>query len=256
MTGRRIALFIVVLVLLGLFLWATVNMTREFEIAGFTTSLEGRAQSQIDNLYIATAKIDGTILKPGEVFSFNEIVGERLRSWGYRGAPTIFMGRMVDTPGGGLCQLSSTLYNAALLSGMDIIERTPHLWKIDSVGPGLDAAIYLEKTGEIDLKFKNPHDLPVKIVCEIQNRRLFVRFISPRELEEKISVEVETLKVYPAPRYPDVPADDGDPMGISSRGTDGYKVRVSRVFSGGGRTARREIVSVDKYEPVPGSLTR
>ena len=77
MPGRRIALLIFVLLVLAAFLWATVNMTREVEIASFTTSLVGRDHSQVENLMIATAKIDGTVLKPEEVFSFNEIVGRK-----------------------------------------------------------------------------------------------------------------------------------------------------------------------------------
>lgn len=248
---RRAALLIFVLAALGVFLWAAVNMTREYEMAAYTSSLEGREPAQMENLQLASSKIDGYVLKPGELFSFNEVVGERLRHWGYKGAPTIFQGRMVDTPGGGLCQLSSTIYNTALLSGMEIIERSPHVWTISSVGPGLDAAIYLDRNGEIDLKFRNLFDFPVKIKCEMSSNRLTVRILSPIKPGQDISVQVETLQVYPAPMYPSPPEQSGPPQG--GKGRDGCKVKVWRTFSSNGRITR-QVVSVDKYEPVPGSL--
>ena len=163
---------------------------------------------------------------------------------------------MVDTPGGGLCQLSSTIYNSALLSGMEIIERSPHLWKIKSVGPGLDAAIYLEKTGQIDLRFKNPYDFPVKIKCDIRNKRLFVRFMASHKPRRAVTVQVETLQVYPAPLYPRVPNSNGGSENSLFKGTDGCKVKVYRTFTEKGQVVRREVVSVDRYEPVPGSHTQ
>lgn len=246
---RRLLIFILVLLLLALFLWAAVHITRQIEISNFTTSLEGRNDAQIENLQLACARIDGVVLKPGDIFSFNEVVGERLRRFGYKGAPTIYQGKVVETPGGGICQLSSTLYNAALLAGMEILERTPHLWTIDSVGPGRDAAILYDK---IDLKFKNRRDYPVRITAEARQSRIIVRFLAPQKPPQEISIEVETLRTIPAPIYPHYPQTNPSTTPFPVKGRDGCKVKAYRIFKENGKVVRRENLSTDTYQPVPG----
>lgn len=247
---KRLILFISVLLLLGIFLWAATNINREVEISSYTTTLSGLSEAQVENLQIAAAKVDGTVIKPGELFSFNEIVGERLRRWGYKGAPTIYQGQMVYTPGGGLCQLVSTIYNAALLGGMEIIERTPHLWTINSVGPGRDATTLY---GKIDLKFRNNYDVPVKIGAEVSDNRVFARLFSTQKLDQQITLEVQTLKVIPAPRYPHYPQTSSAQPSSFKQGRDGYKVRVYRYYKKDDKLIKRELISVDEYEPVPGN---
>ncbi len=241
---RRLFLLLAVLLLLGVFLWAAVNINREVEISVFTTSLEGRTKDQIDNLQLASNKIDGVVINPGEIFSFNDIVGPRLARWGYKGAPTIYQRRLINTPGGGLCQMVSTLYNAALLAGMDIIERTPHLWVVDSVGPGRDATILYDK---IDLKFRNNYDFPVKVRSSIESKQLVIRFLAPQKLKDKIYIKVDVLQVYPPPRYPSYNE-------VTGKGKYGYKVRVYRIFKRNGKIVKKELISVDRYEPVPGKV--
>ncbi|MCD4785884.1 MAG: VanW family protein [Candidatus Eremiobacteraeota bacterium] len=249
MRVKRILVLLGILLALALFLWAIRYINREVEIANFTTTITGRSQDQIDNLNIALAKIDGKILRTGEVFSFNEVVGERLCKWGYKGAPTIYQGEIVNTPGGGLCQLTSTIYNVALLSDMEIIERKPHLWVINSVGPGRDAAILYDK---IDLKFKNNLPYPVKIKGEMTNNRLVVRFCGSMKSDFKTFVDVEVIQVYPAPDMPPYPKDDNGKSPIPSNGKNGVKVKVFRTTQKESGHEKREVVSIDTYKPVPG----
>lgn len=249
MRVKRILVLLGILIMLALFLWAICSINRKVEIANFTTTITGRSQEQIDNLNIALAKIDGKILRTGEVFSFNEVVGERLRKWGYKGAPTIYQGEIVNTPGGGLCQLTSTIYNAALLSDMEIIERKPHLWVINSVGPGRDAATLYEK---IDLKFKNNLPYPIKIKGEMTNNRLVVRFYGSSKPDFKAYVDVEVLQVYPAPDMPAYPEEGNGKSPIPSKGKNGVKVKVFRTIQKKDEQERREVVSIDTYKPVPG----
>jgi vancomycin resistance protein YoaR len=240
-----------ILFLLGLFLWATVSLGREIEIANFSTNISGRTPDQIKNLKLALSRIDGKILKPADVFSFNEVVGERLLQWGYKGAPTIYEGQIVDTPGGGLCQLSSTIYNTALLSGMEIIERKPHLWVINSIGPGRDAAILYNK---IDLRFKNTHGFPIKIKGEIKGSFLIIRFLSSYKLDRQYYIDVETLQVYNASNIPDSNKTEPDRSLIPSPGKNGAKVKVWRITRDPENKASviREVISIDSYKPVPG----
>jgi len=249
MRVKRILILIGILAVLTLFLWAISSINREFEIANFTTTITGRSKEQIENLKIALAKIDGKILRTGEVFSFNEEVGERLSKWGYKGAPTIYQGEIINTPGGGLCQLTSTLYNAALLANMEIIERKPHLWVIHSVGPGRDAAILYDK---IDLKFKNNLPYPVEIKGKITNDRLVIRFYGSRKPDFRADVDVEILQIYHAPDMPPYPKNEEGRSFIPSKGKDGVKVKVFRTIQKKGKQEKREVISIDTYKPVPG----
>jgi len=255
MSTRRLILFILSLLLLAVFLYAAVHIRHEVEIASFSTSIEDRTEDQISNLQLAASRIDGYVLKPGDVFSFNEVVGERLQSWGYKGAPTIYHGRMIYTPGGGLCQLSSTLYNGALLAGFEIIERTPHVWTINSVGPGRDAAILYSGKASLDLKFRNNYNFPAKLSVEIREKKIILRVLAAEKPDYDIYIDVNVLQVFPAPRYPNFPRGQDERSTSTPKGKDGFKVKVYRVFSKNGKIVKRETISVDRYEPVPGGLT-
>lgn len=243
----RLIILIAVLVLLAVFLWAASKTGAVIEISSFSTKVSGRTLYQAENLRLALSKIDGTLLKPNEVFSFNTIVGERLRQWGYKGAPTIYHGQIIDTPGGGICQLSSTIYGAALYSGMEIIERKPHLYTISSVAPGFDAAILYDK---IDLKFKNTLPHMVLIKGEMTDNLLTIKFFAPKEPDYRISIDVQQLQVYKAL---DAPLER-DLQRIPSQGIDGVKVKVIRTISYDNKDIpeKIELVSIDTYKPVPG----
>lgn len=160
------------------------------ETANYSTSLAGRDIAQRKNIGIGAEKIDGLVLSPGEVFSFNTVVGKRLRRDGYRDGPAILNGGIFKSPGGGLCQLSSTLYNAALLAGLEIVERHPHLYTVRSVPPGRDAAVLYDTC---DLKIRNPFSRPVRISSRIIKERLVVRIISSRQSVETVELWVEKI---------------------------------------------------------------
>lgn len=115
-------------------------------IAFYSTSGGGSA-GRTDNLYVAARYMNGTILAPGDVFSFNKVTGPRTFERGYSMAPVV--GGMGI--GGGVCQVATTAYNAALIAGLEIIERHPHSIRVGYVPPGRDATI----TNYIDLKFRN-----------------------------------------------------------------------------------------------------
>src|SRR5687767_11452496 len=111
----------------------------QIEMAGYATSLLGRTSGQRHNARLAAEAINGKAIAPGEVFSFNRAVKSWSVDQGYVKAPVSFDGELVRAFGGGVCQTSSTLYNAALLAGLPIIERHPHVFRPQYIAPGRDA---------------------------------------------------------------------------------------------------------------------
>lgn len=130
-------------------------------IGGFSTNFGSISSSQrANNIRISTASVNGTVLMPGEVFSFNDVVGERTSDKGYQAAPVIVNNKLESGLGGGVCQVSTTLYNAVNRSGLSSIERTHHTLPVHYVAQGMDATV---DYGNIDYKFKNTLSYPVYI---------------------------------------------------------------------------------------------
>ncbi|MGN1103329.1 MAG: VanW family protein [Candidatus Coproplasma sp.] len=130
------------------------------ELYTFTTCFDGANVDRAANIRLAAKKINGTVLYPGEVFSFNNTVGARTAENGFKQAKIIQDGKYVTGYGGGVCQVSTTLYNAAALSGLEICEYHPHTLKVSYVPPSRDAMV---SGSYFDLKFKNTRLTPVYI---------------------------------------------------------------------------------------------
>lgn len=138
-------------------------------LGSFRTSYGSSSANRRHNVEKSAAYINGTILGPGETFSYNDTVGPRTSRRGWRMAHQYQDGRVVDGIGGGVCQASSTLYNAALLSGMNIVQRSNHSMPVKYVPLGRDATV---SYGAIDLRFQNPTDGPVYIAARSGGGRL------------------------------------------------------------------------------------
>lgn len=132
----------------------------ECVLGSYGTSLRGRTRAQVFNALRAAQSLDGAVLQPGETFSFNKRVGPWNAAAGYRKAPVSFDGEMVPSYGGGVCQTSTTLYNAAMLAGLEIVERHRHVRPPAYVAPGRDAAVAMPG---VDLRIRNPYPYPVRI---------------------------------------------------------------------------------------------
>lgn len=135
-------------------------------LSQYSTSYSTRNQKRTTNLRLAANKINGTILMPGETFSYNKVVGERTIAAGYQEAPIYVSGKVVDGLGGGICQITTTLYNAVVYANLDIVERSNHQFVPSYAPASRDATVVY---GSIDFKFKNNRDYPIKIVCSVQN---------------------------------------------------------------------------------------
>lgn len=128
------------------------------------------------NMLLASQAINETIIKPGEEFSYNNaILSKRTPEKDYINAPVIVNGKLEDGIGGGICQISSTLYNAALYSGMTITQRRNHSLKVGYLSAGMDATV---SWGSIDLCFRNDLDISVKIKSQMENGLLKIEFLA------------------------------------------------------------------------------
>lgn len=135
-------------------------------LSEFSTKYAASNKNRTTNLILAANKINGTVLMPGETFSYNKVVGERTIQAGYKEAPIYVSGRVEDGLGGGICQITTTLYNAVLYANLDIVERSNHQFVPSYAGASRDATVVY---GAIDFKFKNNRDYPIKITCSVAN---------------------------------------------------------------------------------------
>lgn len=133
-------------------------------LAKFSTNYNARDTDRTTNLRLAAEKINGTVLMPGETFSYNTVVGERTIAAGYKEAAMYQNGEVVDGLGGGICQISTTLYNAVLYSNLEIVERRNHQFVPSYASAGRDATVVY---GSIDFRFKNTRNYSVKILCTV-----------------------------------------------------------------------------------------
>ena len=133
-------------------------------LSSFSTKYSVRATARTTNLKLAASKINGTVLMPGETFSYNKVVGARTIAAGYKEAPIYVSGEVVDGLGGGICQITSTLYNAVVYANLNVVERTNHQFVPSYVTASRDATVVY---GSLDFKFKNNRNYPIKINCSV-----------------------------------------------------------------------------------------
>jgi vancomycin resistance protein YoaR len=189
MSTRALTLFAVAAMLLCVASVAAASWAgREYVLGAFTTDHGGRSEAQRHNIELAMAALDGTVLRPGATLSFNGTVGERLLEKGYERAPVMSMMDTNDEPGGGICQMASTLYDAALAAGLQIVERSPHYGPVLSVGPGRDATV---QWNVWDLRFRNPYDFAVRLHTYERGDRLIAEVHGSQRLPHPVSVWVE-----------------------------------------------------------------
>jgi vancomycin resistance protein VanW len=133
---------------------------QEQPLAAMTTDLSQRSEAQRANIVQAARALDGLRVPAGSVFSFNAVVGPRTPERGYRDALALMEGTRINSVGGGICQVSSTLYGTAKRAGCEIVRRVPHRGRVVSVPPGEDATVWY---GGADLQWRPPVDMTVQV---------------------------------------------------------------------------------------------
>ncbi len=198
-----------------------------------TTSLAGSTQNRITNVQLAAASIDGIILAPGEQFSYNDALGERTTERGYKAAGAYSGGQVVQEVGGGICQVSSTLYYAALLANLQIDVRTCHYFPVGYLPAGLDATV---SWGGPEFKFTNNRNWPIKIEASVDTAKntVSVHIVGTDEDGSYVQMTYATWLVYGNSEYPET--------------ATGYKAATYRsVFDKNGNLLSKELEAYSEY---------
>lgn len=202
------------------------------------------------NIQLMCDATNGVEIKPGEVLSINALVGERTEAKGFKAAPAIVDGLAKDDIGGGICQLSGTLYNAALLADMEIVERVSHTWPSNYLPIGQDATLNWD---DKDLKIKNTTDYSIFISAQFEDQKVKVALYG-KPLDSGISIKVENEIVDELePPRTEYRYSSELPEGYSKtirKGKTGYSVKVYRIYYKNGVETDRVMVSWDKYRPL------
>lgn len=219
------------------------------KLGTFSTRYDESNVDRTTNLNIAASKIDGTILSPGEEFSYNKIVGERSIAAGYKEAKVYQGGQIVDGLGGGICQVSSTLYNAVVFANLKVTQRFNHQFTTSYVSAGRDATVAY---GIKDFKFVNNRKYPIKINVSINSGIAKVDIYGIKEdLEYEVDFDIDIVSNIPYNTKYEI--DSSLPSGtekIKQRGADGIIVNSYKVLKQNGIIVSRVLISKDTYNAL------
>ena len=210
-----------------------------------TTTSDGKRNT---NIQLSAEAISGKTVLPGEIFSFNAATGERTAAKGYQEAPAISGGQSKDEVGGGVCQTSSTLFNAVARADLEIIERNPHAWPSHYIEKGFDATV---NWPGLDFKFKNNTEWPVFIIAGYSKRKVTVNIYGMSlGSDVRIDLESEVVRTIPKPEGTKYVINTSLAPGESKKtvtGRQGYEVNTWKVWYQGNREIKREILFKTTY---------
>lgn len=208
-----------------------------------------RNADRTQNLVVACRRINGHILAPGDVFAYNDVVGPREEEGGFRTAMVIVRGVYKPGIGGGICQVSSTIYNAALLADMEIVSRSHHGTPVAYVPAGLDATVAY---GIVDFRFRNRSSGPLAVMAQVRGGHVEVRLLGTPSPGKRVSIVQTGVSKWP--QATKTLADRTLPPGVRKiveKGHAGCRVTTLRVVEQPGKPVRRETISRDYYAAFP-----
>lgn len=225
------------------------------KLSTYTTRYDGGDKNRSTNLEIACEKINDKIILPGETFSYNKTLGARTTTAGYKTAKVYENGAVVDGIGGGICQISSTLYNAVLKANLEIVERRNHQFITSYVPEGRDATVAY---GITDFKFKNSRKYAIKIKATALNGVATIDIYGIKEdTEYQITFDTKTISTIPfTTKYTD---DNTLPVGtekIKQKGANGSVTETYIIKSLNGQVVSNTLLSKDTYSAMPRIILR
>jgi len=222
--------------------------TFSVELGHFSTHYNAMKTERTANLRAAAARIRGTVLPPGGVFDFNQVVGERSRANGFRPATVIAGGELVDGVGGGACQVAGSLHAAAFFAGLPILDRNPHSRPSSYIKMGLDAAVSYPR---LNLRFQNDLPFPVALDLTVEGGLVTGRVLG-REQSRRVSLirRIDGFDTYTEREDVDVQLPRGVRV-LAQRGVPGFRVTRFRVIRDPAlNQAVRQRMETDSYPPT------
>lgn len=224
--------------------------------ASFSTEYKSSSSERKHNIKLAAKKLNKTLVDVGKEFSFNSVVGARTEKNGFKSAKIIVNGDFTDGVGGGVCQVSSTLYNAVLLAGLKITKRYPHSLKVNYAAPSFDAMV---NSGYADLRFINNTDNPVIVMAKADDEKITITILGEK-LQEQIYRESRIILETDPPEseivfdelgeYPDLFEGESKVIRYGSKGlvSEGYLIIV--------KNGKKNIIklSKDRYNGIRGKV--
>ena len=225
------------------------------KLSEYSTIFDSSNRNRSNNLAISAEKIDGTIIMPGETFSYNQTVGERTIAAGYKEAGAYAGGKVVQDVGGGICQTSSTLYNAALLANLEIVDRSNHQFLTSYVDASRDATV---AWGSIDFQFKNTRTYPIKIEASAKNGVCEMAIYGIKEDKEyEVVIESKVLSYIPfTTKYEnDATLEEGKEV-VEQSGYTGCTSEAYKILKLNGKVVSKTLLSKDTYDPMTRIIRR
>lgn len=217
-------------------------------VAKVTTKTTANSNRNI-NVNLAAKAVNGTVLQPGEEFSFNKVVGERTEAKGYKSAAAYNNGEVVQEIGGGVCQVSSTLYNAVLKAGLKTTYRRSHTFEPSYVTPGTDATI---SWGGPDYRFVNNSSAAIGIRASYYKQEMTVSIYAIPILEEGVTYELKSTKLkdtdLPAPTYEEDPTLEPGVEKVKSAGSQGSQWEIRLIVKKNGEVISNEVDHTATYK--------
>lgn len=229
----------------------TAETAKSWQINGVVASFETRFDpgkiERSSNIKVAVKALENVLVMPQDVFSFNEVVGARTKEVGYKEALVIENNEFTPGLGGGICQVSSTMYNAILLANLSIAERRPHSLPISYVGPGRDATVAY---GSVDFKFKNDREKPILLHAEYERGKMRVLILGTQGEFPKVNITSKVVEYLNAEEkiIKDPTLAPGQTI-VVVKGHQGMIAEAYREVTADGKIISRERISRDIYKP-------
>ena len=217
-------------------------------LATYSTTYSTANSNRATNVYLSAKAINNYIMMPNEVFSYNNAVGKRTAARGYKEATVYVNGEVANGIGGGICQVSSTLYNSVLLTNLEVTDRSNHAFEPSYVPAGQDATV---SWGAPDFKFKNNRNYPIKIVSATGNGRITVSIYGLKTSDD-YEVKIKSSKIGSIPfttKYEDDPSLPAGTEKVIQNGSNGCKSQTYKILYKNGVEISRTLISTDTYKP-------
>jgi len=217
-------------------------------LAAYATRFDPAKISRTYNISVAARAFDGQLVRPGHEVSFNKVVGPRSSEAGYKNAPVIINNEIVEGLGGGVCQVSTTLYNCVLLAGLEVVERYNHSLPVSYVPIGRDATVVYDS---LDFKFRNNTGSYIYIKSFVGGGTVGFKIYGNTLYKRDVTINTwVTREIEPEVVYENDPNLPKGEQVVKQEGAKGYQVSAERTFSSSGVVEKREYLPVSEYSPV------